>query len=85
MPLATMTSKGQITIPKEIRDSLRLKPGDQVDFVQGADGIVRLRPLTRSIMELFGILKWDGPPVTVEQMNEAIRQAVVERFKRSVR
>jgi antitoxin PrlF len=85
MPQATVTSKGQITIPKEIRDALRLKPGDQVDFVLGADGIVRLRPVTRSIMELMGILKWDGPPVSVEQMNESIRQAVVERYKRSIR
>lgn len=83
MAIATMTTKGQITVPKEIRDALRLKPGDRVDFVLGKDGSATLRPATRSIMDLCGILKYDGPPITVEQMNEGVAKAVAERFRRS--
>lgn len=85
MPIATMTTKGQITIPKEIREFLRLKPGDRLDFIKEPDGEVRLRAATRDIMELAGFLKWDGPSVSVEEMNDAIRRAVVERYKRSIR
>ena len=83
MAIATMTTKGQITIPKEIRDALRLKPGDRVDFVLGKDGSALLRPATRSILDLCGMLKYDGPPITIEQMDEGIAKAVVERFMRS--
>jgi len=43
MPTATLTSRGQLTLPKEVREALRLKPGDQVDFIVGDEGEVRLR------------------------------------------
>jgi len=84
MAIATMTTKGQITIPKEIRDALRLQPGDRVDFVLGKDGRAVLRPATRSIMDLCGMLKHNGPPVTVEQMNEGIARAVAEHVLKSM-
>ena len=83
MPIATMTSKGQITIPKAVRDALRLRPGTRVDFVQEPDGRVVLRPLTHRLLDLVGTIKYDGPPVTLEEMNDAIARAVVERFERS--
>lgn len=83
MAIATMTTKGQITVPKEIRDALRLHPGDRVDFVLGKDGTATLRPAKRSLLDLCGMLKYDGPPVTIEQMNEDIARAAVERFRRS--
>ena len=82
MGIATMTTKGQITIPKEIRDALRLKPGDRVNFILQGDGTALLRPVTGRLEDLIGILKYEGPSVTIEQMNEAIRQRAVERFRR---
>lgn len=69
MSLATITSKGQTTIPKDIRDGLGLQPKDQVQFTLIADGTVILRVKKRSITELYGILyDPDREPVTVEEM-----------------
>lgn len=57
---ATLTSKGQTTIPKEIRDSLGMKPGDRMTFTLMADGTVIMRVKTKSIMELAGMLHKKG-------------------------
>lgn len=78
MPIATVTSKGQITIPKEIREKLRLRTGDRVCFTEQADGTVTVRPQNRSILDLVGSLKPPhGRKVTLEDMEEAIRQGYV--------
>lgn len=84
MAIATMTTKGQITIPKEIRDALHLKPGDRVDFVLFEDGTAKLLPMNVKLEDLIGMLKYDGPPVTIEQMNDAIKKRGVRRFRRSL-
>lgn len=80
---ATLTSKGQITIPVEIRRSLGLKPGDEVDFM--AEGKRAVLQRAGRLSELFGIL--GSPPsgkvITVEEMNEAIADAACERYARS--
>ena len=74
MPSATLTSKGQITLPKAIRDLLRLGAGDRVDFVIADDGTVVLRPSTSDVMELKGLLYRKGlRPLSVEDMNATIR------------
>ena len=83
MAIATMTTKGQITIPKEIRDALHIQPGDRVDFDLLGDGTAKILPMNVKLEDLIGILKYDGPPVTIEQMNDAIKQRAVERFRRS--
>lgn len=57
---ATLTSKGQTTIPKEIRDSLGMKPGDRMTFTLMADGTVIMRVKNKSIMELAGMLHKKG-------------------------
>jgi len=57
---ATLTSKGQTTIPKEIRDSLGMKPGDRMTFTLMADGTVIMRVKTKSTMELAGMLYKKG-------------------------
>jgi AbrB family looped-hinge helix DNA binding protein len=72
MASAAVTSKGQITIPIEVRKKLGLKAGDRVRFVVGADGEVILKPKTGSIMDLRGVAKWQGKTVTIEEMNETI-------------
>jgi AbrB family looped-hinge helix DNA binding protein len=74
MATAAVTSKGQITIPVEVRKKLGLKPGDHVRFIEGENGEYILRPKTRSIMDLKGFVKWTGKPVTIEEMNETIAQ-----------
>ncbi|WP_218079862.1 AbrB/MazE/SpoVT family DNA-binding domain-containing protein [Anthocerotibacter panamensis] len=76
MSVATVTSKGQTTIPKMIRELLNLHPGDRIDFVVGEDGKVYLQPLNVDVEELSGILNRPGMrPVSVEEMNQAIQLA----------
>ena len=83
MPIATMTSKGQITIPAATRSKLRLGPGSRIGFVENAAGEIILRPLSGDIRRLRGIVSHEGPAVSVEDMNEAISAAAVSRFRRS--
>ncbi len=84
MVTATMTSKGQLTVPKEIRDRLGLAPGDKVEFVPGEDGRVVLRKRrTVELEELFGSLPTNGVSLSLEEVDEAIGAACVERFERS--
>jgi antitoxin PrlF len=82
MTTATMTSKGQITIPAEFRERYRLAAGSKVDFVVNAAGDLVMRPKTRDVRELRGSVKYDGPPVSVEEINQGIAAAVAERVKR---
>ena len=73
MPVATLTSKGQTTIPKEIRELLGLSPGDKLDFVVESDGRVVLRPATLDVRALRGMLRSKArKPVSLEQMDRAI-------------
>lgn len=72
MPVATMTSKGQVTVPSLVRQGLGIGPGDQIDFVE-VDGGYLIRPRSKSLMNLYGYFgTWDGPTVSVEQMNSDI-------------
>jgi AbrB family looped-hinge helix DNA binding protein len=70
---AALTSKGQITIPKAVRQHLRVKPGDRVKIFIHPDGTVVLLPKV-PVTVLRGILKWNGPPATLEQMDAAIAE-----------
>lgn len=73
MPTTTVTSKGQVTIPKRVRDFLRLRPGDRLDFVIGEDGRVVVRAGTASARELKGLLRRPGRrPVSLAAMEAAI-------------
>ena len=75
MPVATITSKGQITIPKAIRDLLGIKPGDRLVFIQHAAGEIIVEAETVDVRSLRGMLKHDGPAVSVEEMNAAIARS----------
>jgi antitoxin PrlF len=69
MSIATMTSKGQTTIPKDIREALGLQPRDQVSFTLMPDGGVIMRAKKRCIGELYGALRDpDRPPVALGEM-----------------
>jgi antitoxin PrlF len=72
MPSATLTSKGQITIPAKVRDALGVSFGDRIDFVQIGKEQFVIVPATRSIRELKGLIPKPKRPVAVEEMNGAI-------------
>lgn len=70
---ATLSSKGQLTLPKEIRDQLGLGVGSKLDLSVEADGSLRARPLRRGAADLFGLLHDAGRVAsTVEQMDAAV-------------
>jgi antitoxin PrlF len=74
MSTSTVTSKGQTTIPKDIRKRLNLHPGDRLEFVIDEDGRVLVLPASIDASELAGMLKPPARQVTVEDMNRAIRK-----------
>lgn len=73
MPTATITSKGQITIPKPVRDELGLQEGDRVAFRVLEDGRVVVEPETVNLLDLKGALKPKRKGITLADMDEAIR------------
>ena len=84
--LATLTSKGQVTLPKEIRDALKLSSGAKLDFSLQPDGSVNLRPMKNSVASLFGILKRPGGKAySIEEQKEAVGRALVEKHDRVLR
>ena len=75
MTTATLTTKGQITIPKDIRERLMLHTGDKLDFRLTESGEVLLKPITRHVDEVFGRLGRPGQQaLTPPEMDAAIQQ-----------
>jgi antitoxin PrlF len=72
MPGGKITSKGQITVPKVVRETLALQPGDRMSFIIHDDGTVTVEAETVDLQSLRGVLKSGGRHVSVEQMNEAV-------------
>jgi antitoxin PrlF len=81
---SAITSKGQATIPKAIRDILRLKPGDRIKFFVQPDGSVVLLPKLPAVA-LRGIVKPPPRPVTIEEMGEAAAAGAAEHGLRRKR
>jgi len=79
MPSATLTSKGQITVPKAVRDALGVAAGDRLAFHVHDDGRVTVEAETVDLRALRGILKPAVRGVTVEQMNDAVRRSAARR------
>jgi AbrB family looped-hinge helix DNA binding protein len=75
MPTATVTSKGQITIPKEVRDALGVGSGDRVEFVAEEKGVYKVVAATRDVRQLKGLVPKPPRPVPVEDMKRAIQKA----------
>lgn len=67
-----LTSKGQVTIPKLVRDRLNLRAGDRLDFIVDADGAVRIVPIKTSVKELKGLAPLPKRALTLEKMDDAI-------------
>ena len=76
---ATMTSKGQVTFPKPIRDKLHLKPGDRIEFMLEEDGSLRITPVTASVTRLKGMVPKPEVPIGLEAMDEVVARAVMRR------
>ena len=72
MATTTLSSKGQITIPKVIRDRHHLSPGDKIEFLEKDQGVVTIWPVTQSVTRLKGMIAKPGKPVSVEEMNRAV-------------
>ena len=82
MATATLTSKGQTTVPREIRDGLKLEPGDKLHFTLLRNGTALLRAKKHTVATLAGLLHDPGrKPVTLAQMNIAVTEAAVKRAK----
>jgi antitoxin PrlF len=80
--IATVTDKGQVTLPKAIRDLLNIRPGSRIDFQVTADKKLTAQVQTRGSEGLFGLLHRPGQrTVTIEEMDDAITQMVRERSK----
>ena len=74
---SAITSKGQTTLPKGVRDALAVESGDKVRYAIVDNGVLILP--VRSIKRLYGALPYDGPPVTLEEMDEAIAAGAAGR------
>lgn len=83
MPTTTLTSKGQLTLPREIRKHLKVGTGDRLDFVIHPDGTVGVQPLKRDVRELRGIFHRPGAkPLTIKEMDDAIAEHLAEEDAR---
>jgi antitoxin PrlF len=83
---ATLTSKGQITVPQGVRRELGLQTGDKVDFIQDAEGGFRMVPVRKDVKELRGRFAGRAiKPVSVKDMAEAIVSEAAARSRRSFR
>jgi antitoxin PrlF len=78
----TMTTKGQVTVPREIRDRLGLKSGDKMAFTMLSDGTVVMRPKTRRLADLAGSLTRPAQPkVAIKDMNPFKATPAAKRMK----
>ena len=75
---ATTTGRGQVTLPKPIRDELQLKPGDKVDLALEGDGL-RVTPVAAPVTRLKGMAPKPAVPVSLREMNAAIAIAAARR------
>jgi len=74
MTTATITSKGQVTIPKDVRSRLGIGAGDRVEFVEIQDGVFQIVAATQDVQALKGIVPKPKKPVTIDEMNQAIAE-----------
>ncbi len=87
MTTLTVTTKGQITLKKDLLTALGVRPGEQVDVVPTARGGLELLPARprRPLSDLFGMLQSPFErPLTIEDINEGIAQGAVDEYLRSV-
>jgi AbrB family looped-hinge helix DNA binding protein len=79
MATATLTSKGQITIPLKVRQKLGLDAGDRVEFVELAPGEFALKAATEDVRSLKGMIRRPLSRVSIDAMNSAIKRRAASR------
>jgi AbrB family looped-hinge helix DNA binding protein len=79
MKAYTITPKGQVTIPAEIRDKMKLKPGDKITYEDTAAGIL-LRPSKTDMMDDFGFLKGRKRPADLDTIRKSVRKEIAEKM-----
>lgn len=88
MAIATITSKGQVTIPRAIREALHLEQGDRLEFEVQPDGSATLRPVRLDARRMIGLLKDAVPPdvgpVSVADMDAGIAEEVTRRHREAL-
>ncbi|WP_169833627.1 AbrB/MazE/SpoVT family DNA-binding domain-containing protein, partial [Methylobrevis pamukkalensis] len=72
--VARVSPKGQITIPRHLREALGISAGDRVELQVLRDGTVLLRPMTVTLDDLFGSIAYDGPPRSIDEINAGIAE-----------
>jgi AbrB family looped-hinge helix DNA binding protein len=85
MATSTLTSKGQITLPKAVREHLHLVAGDEIEFAIADDGSVTVAARRRSAADLYGFLRRADrrkKPVEVSEMNESIAEVISQDDER---
>jgi AbrB family looped-hinge helix DNA binding protein len=80
--LSTVTTKGQETIPKDIRESMAIDAGDKIEFIINAQNDVVIKPITKKAIDVFGQLSQynKDKPLSIEEMNEAITTQCKKEF-----
>ena len=73
MARATMTTKGQITIPADVRKALNLRAGDKVVFITRESGEVVIFPATREVKTIKGMIEKPAEPVSLDAMDSVIK------------
>ncbi len=87
LPTTTVSTKGQVVLPKSLRKARNWGPGTRLVVEERPDGVflraVQDKPFPpTTIEEVVGMLKYDGPPLTIEDMDAAVTAAILERAKR---
>ena len=83
MAIATLTSKGQITLPKEVREHLHLAEGDRLEFVIRSDGEVHVQPVAGSYRDLRGMLRRpERKPPSDDALDQEITRLLIEDDER---
>lgn len=81
MALATLTTKGQVTIPKQIRESLKLHTGDKIEIIVTENREAIIRPISKKVDDVFGKLyQSNRKTVSVEAMNNAIKNRMKDKL-----
>ncbi|MBL4620828.1 MAG: AbrB/MazE/SpoVT family DNA-binding domain-containing protein [Immundisolibacteraceae bacterium] len=82
MATSTITSRGQTTIPRKIRENNHLQEGDQIEWVETVDGHIEIIPVTRDAARVAGLFNdWVKRPVSIENMGEAVKEAAAGKFR----
>ncbi len=81
MVLATLTCKGQVTIPKKVRETLHLRTGDKIEIIVTDNKEAVIRPVSKKVDDIFcKLYRPDRKPVSVEAMDEVIKRKIRKKF-----